>query len=258
MTRDEAKIILQLYRPATADAEDPQITEALALAKQDSELARWLEKHCAWQNALREKFRQIEIPPGLKEQIISEQMSNSRAKERREKIAGVAAIAAIVVSLAILVSLYFPYRENGNPKNSNTLVDFQNQMVSLAASPYGMPLATNDLGQIQDYLAKNHGVADYKLTVPLERAAATGCAVKYWSGVRVSMICFRTGKPLAPDRQGDLWLFVVDHASVKGAPDAASPQFAKVNQLVTATWTQGGKLYLLATEGDEQTLRKFL
>jgi len=72
------------------------------------------------------------------------------------------------------------------------------------------------------------------------------------------MICFRTGKPLPPGQQADLWLFVADRASMKGAPDAASPQFAKVNQLVTATWSQDGKLYLLATEGDEQVLRKFL
>ena len=34
MNRDEAKNILLLYRPGTADAEDPQIAEALALAEQ--------------------------------------------------------------------------------------------------------------------------------------------------------------------------------------------------------------------------------
>ena len=83
MNRDEAKTILLLYRPGTADADDPQIAEALALAKQDPELARWLEEHCARQEALRAKFRQITVPAGLKEQIISEQAARSKPAFRR-------------------------------------------------------------------------------------------------------------------------------------------------------------------------------
>ena len=38
MNRDEAKIILLLYRPGTADAGDPEVAEALTLAKNDPEL----------------------------------------------------------------------------------------------------------------------------------------------------------------------------------------------------------------------------
>ena len=33
MNRDEAKTILLLYRPGTADADDPEFAAALALAK---------------------------------------------------------------------------------------------------------------------------------------------------------------------------------------------------------------------------------
>ena len=74
-------------------------------------------------------------------------------------------------------------------------------------------------------------------------------------GANVALLCFRTGKPLPPDEKSDLWVFVVDRASVKGAPAAASPQFARVNRLMTATWTQGNKLYLLGAVGDERTIR---
>ena len=258
MNRDEAKIILQLYRPDTADVDDPQIAEALALAKSDSELARWLEEHCARQNALREKFQQIEIPAGLKEQIISEQAAFSKRNSRREKIVLVAAMTAIVISLAVIAALYFPRGGNGNRAGSNTLANYQNQMAGIATSGYGMNFPMNDLSQIRAYLAQNTAPSDYDLPAPLEKTAATGCAIEGWQDKKVSMICFRTGKPLPSNQQGDLWLFVVDRASIKDAPDAASPQFAKVNQLATAVWTQGGKLYLLATEGDEQTLRKYL
>jgi hypothetical protein len=258
VNRDEAKIILQLYRPNTADADDPQIAEALSLAKGDLELARWLEEHCARQNSLREKFRQIKIPAGLKEQIISEQAALSKKNSRREKILLVAALTAIVVALAFIVSFYFPPGGNGNQAVANTLANYQNQMAGTAMSGYGMNFPTNDLTQIRAYLAQNAAPSDYTLPAPLEKTATTGCAIEGWQDKKVTMICFRTGKPLPPGQQGDLWLFVVDRTSVKGATDDASPQFAKVNQLATATWAQDGKLYLLATEGDEQALRKFL
>ncbi len=40
MNRDEAKTILLRYRPGTADADDPEIATALALARQDPELTQ--------------------------------------------------------------------------------------------------------------------------------------------------------------------------------------------------------------------------
>ena len=72
------------------------------------------------------------------------------------------------------------------------------------------------------------------------------------------MICFRTGKPLPPGQSSDLWLFVVDRAAVQNAPPSGPPQIKPVNQLITAVWTQGDKVYLLGTEGNEQILRQYL
>ena len=256
MNQTEAKNILLLYRPGTADADEPQIAGALALAEQDPELARWLEEHSSRQEALRAKFRQIAVPAGLKEQIISERAALVKRSSQRRKIFAVAAVTAIVASLIVVAALEFSRRQI--QPEAPTLANYQSQMVGFALGPYGRALATNDVEQIRNFLAHGHAPADYTLPAPLEKVAATGCTVKYWSGTRIAMICFRTGKPLPPGRPGDLWLFVTDSASVKGAPDTTAPQFAQVNQIITATWTQNGKLYLLATEGDEQTIRKYL
>jgi hypothetical protein len=254
VNRDEAKIILQLYRPNTVDADDPQIAEALALAKSDLELARWFEEHCTRQKIFREKFRQIEVPDGLKEQIISEQAAFSKRNSLRQKIVLIAAVTAIVVSLAVLMTSYF----SSSKADANTLANYADQMAYVATNGYSMNFPTNDLSPIRAYLAQNAAPSDFALPAPLEKTTTTGCAIEDWHDKKVSMICFRTGKPLPPYQLGDLWLFIVDRNSIKGTTDSASPRFTKVNQLITATWTQGGKLYLLATEGDEETLRKFL
>ncbi len=250
MNREEAKNILLLYRPETADAGDPQIAEALALAKQDPELARWLDEHCARQNALRAKFRQIEIPAGLKEQIISERAAQEKIIFWQRNFAPAAAmVMAIIIGLIILAPFWFHSRAD------DTFAIYRSRMVNTALRGYAMDLATNNPAQIRVYLAQNHAPANFILPAALQQVAVTGCAIERWQGAKVSMICFHAGKPNAP---GDLWLFVIDRASVKDAPADASPQFSKVSQLITATWTQDGKLYLLGTEGDAQTIRRFL
>jgi uncharacterized membrane protein YbaN (DUF454 family) len=251
VNHDEAKTILLLYRPGTADADDPQITEALALAQRDPELAEWLKEHCARQEALRANFRQITAPTGLKEQIISEQAAQEKIIFWRRNV--IFAVAAVIVALVALVPLWFPHR----PKD-DTLAVYRSRMVRVAVLGYGMDFTTNDPAQIRAFLAASNAPADYVLTASLEKTAMAGCAIQNWQGAKVSMICFRTGKPLPLEQQSDLWLFVVDRTAVKDAPAAGVRQFVRVNKLMTMTWTQGDKLYVLGMEGNEQTLQQYL
>ena len=72
MNRPEARQILLLYRPGTSDSHDPEMAEALELARRDPELSRWFEAHCAFQTALRQKLRQIEVPLDLKARILAQ------------------------------------------------------------------------------------------------------------------------------------------------------------------------------------------
>jgi hypothetical protein len=252
MNRDEAKHILLLYRPGPADGDDPQIIEALALAQQDMELARWFGEHCARQEILCAKFRQISAPAGLKEQIISEQLAREKAAVWQRNRA-LLATAAIVALLVLATFWLRPVASAGD-----TLAVYRSRMIGAALRGYVMDLTTSDPAQIRAYLKQNHAPADYGLPAPLQKLALTGCAIESWQGAKVSMICFRTGKPLPPGEQSDLWLFVVDRTSVKNAPLAGPPQLAKIHQLMTAMWSQGDKLYLLGTAGDEQTVQRLL
>jgi len=246
---NEAKTILLLYRPGTADAEDPQIAEALALAKHEPELARWLADNSACQTALRGKFRQLTAPAGLKEQIISEQAARERVGYWRPRLALVAAVVVMLLGSLAIFSLPRAARDD-------TLAIYRNQMAGIALRGYSMDLATNDPAQIRTYLAQNHAPADFVLPDALQKAVLTGCAVEGWQTTKVSMICFHTGRPLPPNRTSDLWLFVVDRAALKDAP--AALQVAVANRLLTATWTQGDKVYLLGIEGNETEIRQFL
>jgi hypothetical protein len=250
VTRDEAKTILLLYRHGTADADDPQIAEALALAENDRELKDWLVIHCAQKFVVREKFRRIAAPAGLKEQIISEQAAPGKIIFWRPKFV-LAAMAAMVLLVAF-APFWFLHRSH-----DDTLANYQNRMAGVALRGYAMDLTTNDPGQIRAYLAQNHAPSDFILPEKLKQASLVGCAVEGWQDAKVSMLCFRSSHA-APAASSDIWLFVVDLNSVNKSSVGSSPQFSKVNRLATATWTQGGKLYFLGTTGDAQAIQQFL
>jgi hypothetical protein len=252
MNREEAKEILLPYRHGIDDADDPQIAEALALAKQDQELGRWLEEHGARQNLLRDKFQGISTPDGLMQQIISEHAATKRVSFlQRHRLA---AALAVVVVLA-LVGLY---SWEQMPKEDDRLITYQGQMAFQAQSGYAMDLATNDATQIREYLKQKNAPADFALTEPLKHATLTGCKVENFLGQNVSMICFHTGSSSSDPKVSDLWLFVADRKAVQDAPEAGPPQIAKAGLLITATWTEDGKLYLLGQRGDAESLKKFL
>jgi hypothetical protein len=251
VNRDEAKTILLLYRPGTTDAGDPDIAGALALAKQDPELTRWLVEHGARQEALRAGFRKITAPAGLKEQIISEQAAKEKIGIRRKR--AVLAAMAVVMALVALTPLWFQRHQS-----TDTYDFYRDRMASVALRGYGMDLLTNNPASVRAYLAQKDAPADYVLPAPLGKTAVAGCAIEDWQGAKVSMICFRTGKPLPPGEQSDLWLFVIDRSRVKDAPPAGSFEFVQISRLGMMTWTEGNKVYVLATAGDEQTLRQYL
>jgi hypothetical protein len=251
VNRDQAKIILLLYRPGTTDATDPEIAEALALANQDPELTHWLVEQCAWQEAARTGFRKITPPPGLKEQIISEQAAKEKTSFRRQRV--VLAAMVVVAVTVVLTPLWLQHR-----RSDDTYAIYRNRMAGVALRGYGMDLTTNNPASVRAYLAQNHAPADYILPARLEKTALVGCAIEDWQGAKVSMICFHTGKPLPPGQQSDLWLFVIDRSRVKDAPPVDLRQFVQVSRLRMVTWTEGDKLYVLGMEGDEQTLRQYL
>ena len=72
------------------------------------------------------------------------------------------------------------------------------------------------------------------------------------------MVCFHSGKPLPPGETTDVFLFIVDRSALPDAPPASWPKIARVNKLMTASWTQGQRAYVLAAEGNEEWIRRYL
>jgi hypothetical protein len=254
MTRDEAKRTLSLFRPWTNDAEDPEFAEALALTRQDAELGRWFAQHCAAQSAVRAGLKNISPPAALKEQIISEHKARVRAAKWRKP----QTLAAMVCGLLILVALGVWLMHGPLGESEAGFARYRSRMVKAAQRAYVMDLETNSAPVIRAFLAQHQASSNYVLPKSLAIATNTGCGVLKWQGNNVAMVCFHSGRPLAPGQKTDLFLFVMNRNAAPDAPTEGPPQFAQVNNLVTASWTQDGMVYLLAAPGNEEFLKKFL
>jgi hypothetical protein len=248
VNNQEAKEVLMLFRPGVADESDPEFAEALTVARQDPELSQWLAEHCALQDALRAKFRQIPVPEGFKEQILSERPRN-RAHVVRTRIALVAASVVIALLIGNLLKDYF------QPREDKTFTGLFQRMTHLVQVYPRMDLITNDLAEIRRYLA-TQGQSDISLPKELEKKPTTGCAALSWQNKPVAMICFNSGRGSDP-KEPDLFLFVASRSDVPRSPPPGPPEFAQTKKLLRATWSTRDKTYILLARGGDNFLKDY-
>ena len=70
MDKEQARFVLQSFRPDGADAQDPDFAEALSLVVEDRELGEWLARERAQDAAFAAALAGVEIPEDLRESIM--------------------------------------------------------------------------------------------------------------------------------------------------------------------------------------------
>ena len=239
----EAKKTLLAWRPGHGDLRDPQVAEALEQVRREPMLQEWFEKHTAFQRSMRRCFEQIPVPVDLRDQILA----RARIARPVELWPLRAWLAAAAVVLLLGLGAWWL-----RPPSADSFSTFRDRTVRGVQRVYpAMGIVTNDMAQIRQYLATNRAPSDYVLRSGLAQLPATGAGLLSWQGHPVSMVC------LDSKDQGTLFLFIVDRAAVKGAPPSA-PELVPVSKLMTASWTQNQKTYVLAGAGGEQAIRRHL
>jgi hypothetical protein len=238
---EEAKQILLLYR-TQADAQDPEMAEALQQVERDPSLEQWFRQHCKAQEKLRQVFADLSVPADLKEAILAGRKI-VRPVFSGPRLAWLAA-AAVLVAMLGLAALWL------RPGPLERFAVFRARMVRTAMHDYRMEIRTNDLGQVQSFLVKKGGPRDYTIPKALRGMRVTGGGHIPWGNESASMLCFDRG-----DKQM-LFLFVIDRSAIKGEP-GKTPKLAKISQFQTASWSDGINTYVLAGPDDPDFIRKY-
>jgi hypothetical protein len=197
----------------------------------DPDLAAWFKQHQAFQKAMRAKFREIEAPAHVKMAVLAESKIIRPAIwwQRPASLAAAATIALLLCYLAFWQRPYIPDR----------FADLRKMMVAKAEGLYGMDWETSDMEQLRKRFTEKGAPADYHVPEKLQNARLLGGVKLSWRTHPVSMVCMRTAD------NTNVWLFVTDRSAMKDAP-VGKRQYQKVDQLFTASWTDGERTYVLA------------
>jgi hypothetical protein len=251
MDSREAREKLTLYRPGTTDAADPQMAVALEQVKRDPELAAWFEQHCAVYTAIRGKLKEIPIPQDLKRQIILDKARHPRIIRLPTAIKLLAAAAAVVI-LGMIAWQHFPRADETDFEH------FRDRMASSVGRGYsGWDMKPGTLAQVRDYFRSNDLPTDYVLSKALLQLPSVGGAFNKFNDHPVEMLCLYDGVDAKGQTNG-LWVFITKKSLVPGAPQPGKTEIVKASNLMTASWTDNDKLYMLAVDGDADSVKKYL
>jgi hypothetical protein len=251
MNRDEARQILQAYRPGGEDADDPYFADALAMVKYDPELAEWFAKQQAFDARISGSLRQVPVPSRFKAKILAQRKNEPAPTLNwwRQMFAlqppaswALAAVILMVFGLAL-------FWNHSQPKSGFT--EYSVQMVNAAL--LDQHHVDRDTGNLKAALASLPiNLTESQISLPIRLDGGNGldgCRSLAWHGQNVAMLCF------SPAGGGHVDLFVTAAAIFTDAPPANHPRFAISNGTPTASWTHDGEVYLAVSHSDETVLK---
>ena len=192
---------------------------------------------------IRQGLRDMPVPADLKRRILAERKV-VRVDFGWRKPVMVAAAAAIVVSVAVGAWMFRQTSQYG-------LGAYETSMVQYVTGPYPMVAQAKSFDELRQVLAQKGWPTDFTVPNPLQNVTVIGGGALEWHGHKVDLACMR-------EHGHGLWLFVVDNAALPNAPSKTTPRVQMVDAVPAAVWTQDGKTYLFAAQGDEAYLRQYL
>jgi hypothetical protein len=245
MNREEAQFILHAYRANGEDAHDPQFEEALALVRDDPELARWFAHEQALDAAIAGRIHSVSPPPHLTtELLLARKVIRRRPWWRKPAWLAAAASVALLISVASVWLL----RRNGE----TDFASFRGTMIEayLDMSKH-IDVMGLDADELKRWLTEHGGDSRFALPPRLAEKGIIGCKVLEWHGYHVTLLCLKFG-----GKHVDV--FVINESDLPRVSLAATPRFASERGLTTATWRREGKIYFLAGNISESDLKQLL
>ena len=241
MNNEEATLILQAYRPGGQDANDPRFREALEQAQRDPELARWFANEQALDSRITAKVKASLTPPAhLKSQLLAQQKIVRPVAWWKQPALRFALAACLALLVTVTAVWFTSGHSEGFAKYRTTMAEFAGTKIDR------LDLMSRDVAEVRRWLAQKESHGDLVLPAGLNGRPPLGCRLLDWEGHKVSLICFEL------ENKQVAHLLVVDSAVFQDAP-TESPVFKQIGNVATASWSRGGKTYVVASKEASQT-----
>jgi len=240
MNNEEARFILQAYRPGGSDAGEALFAGALEQAKRDPGLGAWFAREQAHDAAVAAKLRTIAPPPGLRDAI----MAGGRVTRQRPARWVMPAWIGLAASVAVIIAASLFWLQPAHA-DAQELPEFA---LNFAARPFRLTAHNDDLAELRTWLAARN--APVPLRIPANFAAlhALGCRTVEYRGKDISLICF--------EQDREYHLFVARRADYPGLRECRQPEFSTKGNWAAAHWSDDENCYVLASDAGMESVRK--
>lgn len=243
MTREDAKNILQAFRPDGGDANDAVFAEALELTRTDAELGRWFARQQAFDRAFAGKLATVEPPVGLKAAILAGAAAKTAPETGwwRPRWFALAASFVVLFSAALL---FWPKRAVADPALLAFVADDARHSERHGGKGEPTDALQSKLSQPTTHLSAG-------LPLDFDTLRAAGCRSLSFQGRDVLEICF--------NRDGRWFhIYIAKQTDFPRLATLARPVFAEENKTQVATWADSAHVFLVAGEAGTEALRRLL
>jgi hypothetical protein len=242
MKSDEAKRLLEVFRPGGADMGDPRFVEALVQTERDPQLGRWFDEQRRFDNQFLEGLKTVSVPADLQGAILAGRkvVHPGHWHDWRVRVAVAASVAILAIAGGVLAT-----------SKPNQFADFRAELIEQAwDGNTHLDLESSDVRQIQTWLASKHVPAEFALPDGLRDTRLLGCRIVEANGLRVPMLCLADGPK-------HMHLFVLEGSQLEKLPFDDKPDFEKCGMWKTASWQQGDMTYVLTGMKYQTFVNKF-
>jgi hypothetical protein len=244
VNNQEAKFILSAYRTGGEDATTGEFALALEQVARDPDLATWFSRQRSFDAAISDALCSVLVPRDLRANILA-----GAKISRRHFWPSRSALLAAAASLMLLAGIASFWTRQPH------LDRWQSDALAVLSSfSSGQPTFDHegtDSRDLQRWLEAHNAPGAETIPVALQTLPTLGCKTISSGGKTVSIMCFRM-------QDGQLVHLVVSDMSHLSRPPPPQPKFLRQNEWITASWTENGRVRMLALRGSERTLRELL
>lgn len=246
MNTQQAKFILQGYRPNGADAGDATFAEALEQAKHDMVLRDWFAKEQAFDAAISAKLGQVQAPAGLRESILAGArltVADTTQRSWWRHPVWMAAAAGVAALLSVSVALWPKPALAGTPLVNFTLTDATHTELH---GGHGA-----EAGALTTFLSQPTTRLGQAMPVEFASLRTTGCRTLSFEGHDLLEVCFQ--------RNGT-WFhcYIMQRADFPSLAMPSAVALFERNGLGAAAWADTSRLYVVVSEKGRTALEKLL
>ena len=255
MDKREAMLILQACRPDGQDTDRAAFAEALAMTERDPALKSWWEAQQTFDRQIAAKLALLPVPGNLHATIVAgrkvEQLSRGPWIPVWLAAAAVVALLAVVgISLRHQPATAVASTTPTASPSTLSYADYSSSVMDYVNGDPSLAFMTKDPAKISGWLEHQNAPMPHLVTAT-QNASPLGCQEIRVHGQPVSLVCYQVAGG------GVVHMFVVDYRALQNPP-GASPVMEKHGDWSTASWSAGGKTYLIASLDGADALKKLL